>query len=109
MIAATNRMNRGALKARQKRLDGLSPSKRIFLTLHEQHGFSDVGQMRITPLLRLAGRVQWIAEQQYAANSSCPFLGRDVRRHTAAHRFAADEERKLAELLPRRVNRLTPR
>jgi len=62
MIAATNRMKRGVLKARQQRLDCLGPSKRILLSLHEQDGFSDVGEMRITPLLGLAGWVQWIAE-----------------------------------------------
>ncbi len=69
--------------------------------LHHEHRVDDVRQVRHPDLLRLAGRVQGIAEEHEAAKSVPPRAGRgvadvsgrgDVGGHPAAERLAADEE-----------------
>jgi hypothetical protein len=53
--------------------------------------------------------VQWVSEKNQSCDVPDSPLRRDVRRHAASHRFAADEQRQAAESRPRRVDRLSPR
>lgn len=69
--------------------DVVARSERIALSLQDEHRRGQFFEMGRAYLGRLAGRMEWIPEADYAADVQ--FVG-DERGHPAAHRFASDEE-----------------
>jgi len=75
-------------------------AKRIALSLHDQHRHVNARQMRGAQLLRLAGRMERVAERHDATDAELlrVIARREVRRDAAAHRLAADEHARPAEM-----------
>jgi len=74
----------------------------ITLSLHDQHRHADARQMRGAQLLRLAGRMQRIAECHDTTDAArVGVIGRrKMRCDAAAHRLASDEHRRSVEMVP---------
>ena len=75
----------------------------ITLSLHDQHRHADARQMRGAQLLRLAGWMQRIAERYDPRDAELLHIvgRRKMRGDAAAHRLAADEHGRPAEVTPR--------
>jgi len=104
MVAVLDHVQRNVLCNRiEHRLKFSGRAERITLSLHDQHRHADARQMRGAQLLRLAGRMQRVAERHDATDAELlrVIARRKMRRDAPAHRLAADEHGGSGEMSPR--------
>ncbi len=74
-------------------------AERVARTLHEEHGRAHPGKVSCTTPLRLAGRMQRIAQEREAGDCARVLRRAHLGCDASAHRFAADEKARPRDVL----------